>query len=734
MGELKRILIIEDNIGDQLILKEYLSDSSFDLVEIDCVEYLSEGFNHLEKLTYDIVFLDLNLPDSEGLYTFQHLLQRFPNQGILVLSGLDDEAIGMQAVSEGALDYLVKGKLDPFLLEKTLRYAFERMRYIKELKESEQKYKYLFEFNPFPMWITDRNTHRILNANEAALNTYGYTREEFLGMSTFDFRSDAEKVRLKNYYTRESDAFGYINAGEWKHLTKAGKEIEVSIYTQRLTYEGADARLVAIYDITEQNKTKDKLSKSELKFRSLAENFPNGVIALLDKDLKIIYTDGTGFAIEGLNPRDFEGRFYPDLFDNDNKQLAESELNKVLAGESSIFQLSAGFRTYLVSAVALENKGHEDGRIILSTFEITEQRKAEEQVYFQAEILQNIRESVVVTDAKGIITYWNAGAEAFLGYEAVEVLGNSIKSFYPETSRLRNNVREKLINHGQISDEINLKHKNGEIKWILSTRKGLFDKHGNFMGIIGVSHDITNRKQIELEQALLAEELSKQNKELQQFSYIVSHNLRAPVVNIRSFLNLLELNDIRDEWNNEIIGKLDIAIQRLESTLEDLINAISFRKDTIVPKSEIHLESFSNGIIQSIEHQFKKADAEIEMDFSKSPTILYLPFHLENILMNLFTNAIKYKKPDLPLKLVIQSYNENQFIVIEVSDNGLGIDLAKFEDRIFGLYQRFHENVSDGRGIGLYLIKNQLKAMGGDLLIKSQVGVGSTFKAYIKRS
>ncbi|MGE0932444.1 PAS domain S-box protein [Peijinzhouia sedimentorum] len=734
MGESKRILIIEDNLGDQLILKEYLSDSSIDFIQTDCVESLAEGIAHIENQSYDIVFLDLNLSDSKGLVTFNHLLQRFPNQGILVLSGLDDEAIGMQAVSDGALDYLVKGKLDPFLLEKTLRYAFERMRYIKELKDSEQKYKYLFKYNPFPMWITDRKAHRILNANEAALNTYGYTREEFLGMSTFDFRSDAEKVRLKNYYTRESDAFGYINAGEWKHLTKAGKEIEVSIYTQRLTYEGADARLVAIYDITEQNKTKEKLSKSELKFRSLAENFPNGVIALLDKDLKIVYTDGTGFAKEGLNPRDFEGRFYPDLFDIDNKQLAESELNKVLAGESSIFQLSAESRTYLVSAIALENKGHEDGGIILSTFEITEQRKAEEQIYFQAEILQNIKESVVVTDSKGIITYWNGGAEAFLGFEASEVLGNNIKSIYPETSRLSNSVREKLINHGQISDEINLKHKNGEIKWILSIRKGLFDKHGNFMGIIGVSHDITERKQIEHEQALLTEELSKQNKELQQFSYIVSHNLRAPVVNIRSFLNLLEVDDIQDDWNKEIIGKLDIAIQRMESTLGDLINAISFKKDTTVPKTEIYLDSFCEGILQSIEHQFKKAKAEISTDFSKASSILYLPFHLENILMNLFTNAIKYKKPDVPLKLAIQSYNEGQFLIIEVSDNGLGIDLAKFEDRIFGLYQRFHENVSDGRGIGLYLIKNQLKAMGGDLLIESQVGVGSTFKAYIKRS
>jgi light-regulated signal transduction histidine kinase (bacteriophytochrome) len=247
-----------------------------------------------------------------------------------------------------------------------------------------------------------------------------------------------------------------------------------------------------------------------------------------------------------------------------------------------------------------------------------------------------------------------------------------------------------------------------------------------------VSHDITERKQIEHEQTQLTQELSKQNKELQQFSYIVSHNLRAPVVNIRSFLDLLEMSAIEDEWNKEILSKLDIAIERLEGTLGDLINAISFRKDSIIPKTEIDLETFSRGVVSSIEHQFNNADTQISVDFSLAPAVSYLPSHLENILLNLFTNAIKYKKPQVPLKLQLKSYREEPYTIIEIKDNGLGIDLTKYEDRIFGLYQRFHENVSDGKGIGLYLIKNQLKALGGDLQIQSKVGFGSTFKVLIK--
>ena len=467
-------------------------------------------------------------------------------------------------------------------------------------------------------------------------------------------------------------------------------------------------------------------------FRSLAENFPNGVIALLDKDLRIIYTDGNGFVKEGLDPRSFEGQIYSEMFDAETNALVADKLLAVLGGESSIFELKLGESIYLVSAVSLEDEAYEEGKIILSTFDITEQKKAEEQIYFQAEILQNIRDCVVVTNKDGIITYWNIGAEVYLGYSAEEMIGQNIASFYPNNCRISKESHELLLNQGQITDEIQLKHKLGYNVWIYSKRKGLFDTNGKFIGIIGVSHDITQRKRIEQEQALLTDELSKQNKELQQFSYIVSHNLRAPVVNIRSFLDLLEVDKISDDWNKEIIGKLDISIDRLEATLEDLINAISFRKDSIIPKTEINLESFTNGIVQSIEHQFKRAEAFIKMDFSAVPNLNYLPFHLENILMNLFTNAIKYKNPDQALNLEINSKRDGKFVVITVQDNGLGIDLNKYEDRIFGLYQRFHENVSDGKGIGLYLIKNQLKAMGGDLLIESQVGVGSTFKVFIK--
>jgi signal transduction histidine kinase len=98
----------------------------------------------------------------------------------------------------------------------------------------------------------------------------------------------------------------------------------------------------------------------------------------------------------------------------------------------------------------------------------------------------------------------------------------------------------------------------------------------------------------------------------------------------------------------------------------------------------------------------------------------------------LCTNAIKYRKPDIPLRLKVSSYQEEDYTLITFEDNGLGIDLDRYADRIFGLYQRFHENLAEGKGIGLYLVNNQLKALGGKLEVESKVGKGSIFKVYLK--
>jgi signal transduction histidine kinase len=231
---------------------------------------------------------------------------------------------------------------------------------------------------------------------------------------------------------------------------------------------------------------------------------------------------------------------------------------------------------------------------------------------------------------------------------------------------------------------------------------------------------------------LLTEELMAHNYELQQFSYIVSHNLRAPVVNIRSFYDLIDLSKIKDDWNKEILDKLNTSVRRLEEILKDLVQVISLKKDAILPREKIVLQELMKMVMDSIRFQLSEANAEVTLKLSEVEEIEYVKSHLENVFLNLCTNAIKYRKPDIPLRLKVSSYQEEDYTLITFEDNGLGIDLDRYADRIFGLYQRFHEDLAEGKGIGLYLVNNQLKALGGKLEVESKVGKGSIFKVYLK--
>jgi light-regulated signal transduction histidine kinase (bacteriophytochrome) len=136
-------------------------------------------------------------------------------------------------------------------------------------------------------------------------------------------------------------------------------------------------------------------------------------------------------------------------------------------------------------------------------------------------------------------------------------------------------------------------------------------------------------------------------------------------------------------------------------------------------------------IERSLSKQFQESGAVIVSDYSEAPYINYIYSHLENFIINLTTNSIKYKHAERNPVIEIKSYLEEGFTVIEFRDNGIGLDLDRYKDRLFGLYQRFHSHV-DGKGLGLYLIREQIRAHDGNLRVESTVGVGTTFYIYLK--
>jgi len=232
----------------------------------------------------------------------------------------------------------------------------------------------------------------------------------------------------------------------------------------------------------------------------------------------------------------------------------------------------------------------------------------------------------------------------------------------------------------------------------------------------------------EKSQSLVAanEELVKHNNELMQFSYTVSHNLRGPVARLLGLSQLLN-RDIEETEKSEILQFIHQSTIDLDAVLKDLNVIIDLRKGLNLIREKIEIEDEWKRVLSMLQDQIQP-DFSIEADFDRAPHIYSMRAMLHSILYNLLSNAIKYRSPDRPLTVVLKSSKGlNRETILEIQDNGLGIDLAKQKDNIFKLYKRFHTHVG-GKGLGLFMVKTQLEMMGGHIQVESQLNIGTTFK------
>ncbi len=221
------------------------------------------------------------------------------------------------------------------------------------------------------------------------------------------------------------------------------------------------------------------------------------------------------------------------------------------------------------------------------------------------------------------------------------------------------------------------------------------------------------------------EELIRHNNELQQFSYTVSHNLRGPVASLGGLINVFNQQN-NGSQNEELIGHMTKSLLSLENTIQDLSHIIDIRNNLSQIRQKINLEHSLNQIILLLEKEVAEHHVSIERNFTDTPEIYGAKHMFDSIIYNLVSNAIKYRSPDRKPCIRIQSKKINGKIVLTINDNGLGIDLPKYKEKLFGLYKRFHTH-TDGRGLGLYLVKLQTLSMGGTIDVESTLGEGTTF-------
>jgi signal transduction histidine kinase len=231
-----------------------------------------------------------------------------------------------------------------------------------------------------------------------------------------------------------------------------------------------------------------------------------------------------------------------------------------------------------------------------------------------------------------------------------------------------------------------------------------------------------------LEKRILARtnHLTKQNKQLEEFAYMVSHNFRAPVSNLHSLIDIYKEEE-DPKTKDLLLEKFEITVTNLTSTLNDLLNGISVKNDTKKEKQNLVFNTCFLNAVESFQGDIIKSGALITSDFSKAPSIDYSAMYLESIIQNLLSNALKYSSPLRTAKIHFQSHIINDEIALIVSDNGLGIDLKEHGKEIFGFNKVFHKH-PDAKGVGLFLTKAQVEGMGGTITVESTVDVGTKFK------
>jgi light-regulated signal transduction histidine kinase (bacteriophytochrome) len=227
------------------------------------------------------------------------------------------------------------------------------------------------------------------------------------------------------------------------------------------------------------------------------------------------------------------------------------------------------------------------------------------------------------------------------------------------------------------------------------------------------------------ELVLINKELLGQKKQLEDFCNIISHNLRAPLVNISMLVDFLtESNDESEQ--KELRDKLSIATAHLNEVFNELIESLQVKQDLNISSDQLALKDYLQKVCLGLQAQISQSQATIEAHFDDAPVLNFPAQYLKSIFHNLISNALKYQFPGRHPLIKIKTEKGNNSIILSVEDNGLGIDLVKHEHNIFKIRKVFHLH-PDAKGFGLFITKTQVEAMGGKIWVESSVNRGSTF-------
>lgn len=737
-----KILLIENNSGDAVFIQKLLGDVNGEFFKIKWVDCLESAFSQISKTDYDVILLDLNLPDGTGLDTITVVYDKAPQIPIVVLTGIKDNLIALDSVKRGAQDYLSKEIINEDNLSRVIRYAIERNRIQNESKAREDKYTELFEKSNDAIFILDLDSN-ILDVNGRALTILGYKKSELLSTKISElhphYASEISKSAFENVKTKGHTVF------EIDFKCKDERVITTEVSSSIFKIHGKKLVQGIVRDITQRKIVENKL---QLQDKALLSSV-NGIV-ITELGGRIIwvnpaFTKLTGYEskeVIGKNPRILKS----DLQDSKYyKNLWDTILSgKVWQGE--LINLRKDGKLYFEeqTITPVRNDNGEITHFVGIKTDITE-RKYAEKALRQSEqkyrtLFNESKDVIYISSVDGKFLDVNPVGVELFGYNSVEELKRIDLAeqlyFNPED---RQKFQKELGDKGYVRDhELELKRKDGEKLSVLITSRAVRDDQGNVTSYRGFIRDITKQKQLE-QQLLQAQKMEA----IGTLAGGIAHDFNNILGAILGYTELTN-NILANSNGNDIVKRNLEQVNKAGLRAKDLVQQIlTFSRKTTHKPKPLQIELIVKEALKLLRAS-TPATVGIQQNIDNNcGLVLADPTQIHQVIINLCTNAVDAVrgsggKIEVGLNKVEINGNTvfdnvslpwGEYVQLTVSDNGKGMD----EETIARIFDPFFttKEAGEGTGLGLSVVHGIVKNHNGEITVWSELGKGSRFNIYL---
>lgn len=480
-------------------------------------------------------------------------------------------------------------------------------------------------------------------------------------------------------------------------------------------------------DVTDRITAEEQLKDKNKQIENILDSITDGFISL-DKNFNYTYVNRRIGEMTGMSPLWLMGKNMWVTFPEAVGSATYDAFHRAM--ESGQYTWNEDY--YAPLNLWQENHIYPtpDG---LSVFirDITERKLAEASLMRSESnlrsVFENSEHAIVLFDLQGTVLSFNHNAAQLSKLHFRKELKAGVSAFYYSSPERRDNLLqmiESLKEKTSVTYEISYPLPDNQTVWYEVRWVSVLTNEKQPGGIILTLKNITEKKLADMERDRMTADLIQRNKDLEQFTYIISHNLRAPVANIMGLSTIMQMDS--DGVENEALKALSHSVDNLDKVIIDLNNILQVNNAANETLEMVSLPLLVKEVRSAIAHLTVKNKAVIKYNFDEVSEMMSLKGYLYSIFQNLIVNSIKYKKTGTEPVINISTKLDDGKICIYFKDNGRGIDLERYGHHLFGLYKRFDVSV-EGKGMGLFMVKMQVECLGGKIKVNSVLNEGTEF-------